>query len=86
MATSTTENEIELLFELVKNETGDDLELQHGSPINGRAWRIWGPRMTDYFGLGDGFLGKTKREAGLTLRGLYAGLLQGKVLSERGQL
>lgn len=86
MAGSVTENEIELLFELVKGECGEELDLQHGSPTNGRAWRVWSARGSDYFGIGDGFLGNTKREAGLALRGLYAGLLKGKELAERGQL
>lgn len=50
--------------------------LVHGSPTNGRAWRLYKQSASgSYSSIGcDDYLGTTGREAYLTLRGMASGL------------
>lgn len=61
------------------------LQLDEGSKTYGRAWRLNGSGGSRYqtahydpLRLGDGFLGATKREAWIALRGIEAALRVGK--------
>lgn len=65
---------IEAKVQRLTNLTGKSFLLDHGSPSNGRAWRLWGSDGTDVFFLGCGYLGWTRREAALTLAALISGI------------
>lgn len=54
--------------------TRKSLQLDHGSPSNGCAWRLFGADGSDLFFLGSGYLGWTRREANLTLNALIRGI------------
>lgn len=65
---------------IIDHSRGEKLGLDQGSATYGRAWRIFSTGLdgstghADPFQLGSGYLGWSKAEAHLTLRGLEAGL------------
>jgi len=69
---------IEAKVQRLTNLTGKSFQLDHGSPTNGRAWRLWGSDGTDVFFLGMGYLGWTRKEAALTLNALISGIEYGQ--------
>jgi hypothetical protein len=73
---------------IIDADRGERLGLDQGSATYGRAWRIFSTGLdgnsghSDPFHLGSGYLGWSKAEAHLTLRGLEAGLWRAIVALE----
>ena len=73
---------------IIDHSRGERLGLDQGSATYGRAWRIFSTGLDgntghgDPFHLGSGYLGWSKAEAHLTLRGLEAGLWRSIVALE----